>query len=292
MAVYNTYKVHKSDQEIFRHFEVKNQLFVFYHCPQMKRVMQLYNTFNQFVFSLEGSRTLHKGDQTWEINKDTAFIIKRTAYHQELNDETEGWKVLALYVKDDYFKKILDELRPYLNWENVPKQPDDMLMYINLNDRIRNCYFSMLPYFDEDPNYPEDIIEMKFKELLYNIFQHPLNKHILAYVNAISEGYKTPIWEVMEDNFMFNLKLKEFADIANRSLSAFKREFKDYYRMTPGKWLVSRRLDLTKSQLVTTQKNIQEIAFDCGFNNASHFSRVFKEHFNITPSQFKNSLTA
>ena len=292
MPVYNTYKVHQSNHEVFRHFKVKNQLFVFYNCPQMERVMQLYNTFNQFVFSLEGSRKLHKGEQTWELTSDTAFVLKRTAYHQELNDETEGWKVLALYVKDDYFKKILEELRPHLNWENVPKQPDDMLMYIALNDRIRNCYFSMLPYFDEDPNYPEDIIEMKFKELLYNIFQHPKNKHILAYVNAISEGYITPIWEVMENNFMFNLKLEEFAEIANRSLSVFKREFKDHYGKTPGKWLILRRLEFAKNQLLTTKKTIQEITYDCGFNNASHFSRVFKQQFNITPSEFKSSPTA
>ncbi|TYA55184.1 hypothetical protein FVF61_07950 [Formosa maritima] len=71
-----------------------------------------------------------------------------------------------------------------------------MLLYIHLNDRIRECYLSMIPYFDEDNIHLEDIIEMKFKELLYNIFKNQENRHVLAYVNAISEGYELPIWEV------------------------------------------------------------------------------------------------
>lgn len=292
MPVYSTYKVHQSDQKVFRHFTVKNQLYVFYNCPQKEKVMQLYSAYNQFVFSLGGRRNFYKGNQKWELTEDTAFLLKRTAFHQELHNKTEGWKVLALYVKDDYFKNVLEEFRSHLSWEDLPPHKDDMLLFVHLNERIKNCYLSMLPYFDEDKDYPEEIIEMKFKELLYNIFKHPDNKHILSYVNAISTGYITPIWEVMESNFMFNLKLEEFAEISNRSLSAFKREFQDHYDTSPGKWLSKKRLERAIIYLKTTDNPVSSIAFDCGFNNASHFSRVFKDRFGVTPSEYKNGLTA
>lgn len=292
MGAYNIYEIHQSNQEVFKHFSIKKQLFVFYNCPQLDKVVQLYAVHNQLLFSIGGKRTFHKTDQSWTITKDTSFMLKRTAFHQELHDDIKGWEVLAFYIKDDYFKYILDEYRPFLDLKNLPQPNSEMLLELHLNDRIRECYFSMIPYFDESDKHPEDIIEMKFKELLYNIFIHPKNKHILAYVNAISEGYITPIWEVMENNFTYNLKLKEFAQIANRSLSKFKVDFQNHYKTTPGKWLLNRRLDYAKQLMITTSKRISEVGYDCGFENLPHFSRVFKNKFGKSPAHFRASINA
>lgn len=289
MATYSLYDIHQSDQDVFKHFSIKNQLYVFYNCPQIDKIVKLYTVHNQLVFSIAGKRTFHKGNQSWTITKDTSFMLKRTAFHQELDDDIKGWKVLAFYIKDDYFKYVLDEYRSFLNFNNLPKPSNEMLLNIHLNDRIRDCYLSMIPYFDEDDKHPEDIIEMKFKELLYNIFINPDNRHILAYVNSISEGYVTPVWEVMENNFMYNLKLKEFAQIANRSLSKFKVDFRDHYQTTPGKWILNKRLGYAKQLMATTSKHISDIAFESGFENISHFSRVFKNKYKVSPSVLKNS---
>ncbi|MFO7846218.1 MAG: AraC family transcriptional regulator, partial [Balneolaceae bacterium] len=127
--------------------------------------------------------------------------------------------------------------------------------------------------------------------LLFNIFSHPENKHILAYILRIVEHSQTPIWEVMEANYMYDLKIQDFANIANRSLSTFKREFKKHYKTSPGKWLTDRRLKRAESMLRSGNKSISEVSFDCGFKNSSHFSRVFKEKFNTSPSHFKKHST-
>lgn len=287
MATFNLYEVHQSNQEVFKHFNIKKQLFVFYNCPQIDKIVKLFNDHNQLIFSLGGKRIFHQGNQSWTITKDTSYMVKRMAFHQEVQDDIKGWEVLAFYIKDDYFKYILDEYRSFLDFKDLPIPNAEMLLYIHLNDRIRECYLSMIPYFDEGTKHPEDIIEMKFKELLYNIFIHPKNRHILAYVNAISEGYITPIWEMMENNFMYNLKLKEFAQIANRSLSKFKIDFHEHYKTTPGKWLLNRRLNHAKQLLDTTSKRINEIAYDSGFENLAHFSRVFKNKFGQSPAHFR-----
>ena len=107
MAAYNLYKLHQSDQKTFRHFNVNNQLFVFYNCPQIDKLVQLYNVHNQLLFSIGGKRTVHQGEQSWTITKDTSFMLKRVAFHQELHDDTEGWNVLAFYIKDDYFIRFI-----------------------------------------------------------------------------------------------------------------------------------------------------------------------------------------
>nr|WP_295935077.1 AraC family transcriptional regulator [uncultured Dyadobacter sp.] len=100
---------------------------------------------------------------------------------------------------------------------------------------------------------------------------------------------KTSLPEVMEANYLYNLSLSEFARISNRSLATFKREFKATFYVSPGKWLITRRLDYAQLLLFTTRKSINEITLESGFENTSHFSRVFKERFGTSPLHFRKA---
>ncbi|MBR9757373.1 MAG: helix-turn-helix transcriptional regulator [Algicola sp.] len=281
------YKAHKANPDTFPQYSLKDTLFLYYSCPQKDNILKLYSKHIQFNFTISGKRVLHFGDQKYLANENTGFMLKRCAFLQEMTSDYSGWDVLVFYLKDDYLRSIFDDFKPHLKLNNLPDVTSEVKLSFEINDQIRNCYNSFIPYFGRETQLPEGILENKFKELLFTIFSHPNNKHILAYILSIVDEYETPIWEVMENNYRVNLNLEAFADIANRSLSKFKRDFYAYYKTTPGKWLIERRLQLAKSQLTTSKKSIQEIAFDCGFNNASHFSRVFKEQFNMSPSNYK-----
>ena len=162
-----------------------------------------------------------------------------------------------------------------------------MLMDIHINETTRAFFYSILPYFSQKSPAPEGLLELKFKELLFNIFLDPSNKDVLAHANSLMNISKTPLWQVMEKNYMFNLTVEQFARMTNRSISAFKKEFYQYYHTTPGRWLVQKRLELAKSILDAGNKSISEVAFNSGFENLSHFSRVFKEKYGAAPSKYK-----
>ena len=46
---------------------------------------------------------------------------------------------------------------------------------------------------------------------------------------------------------------------------------------------------MQKCLLNTSKLNISEIAFDSGFENVSHFSRIFKKKYNCSPLQYRKS---
>ena len=48
-----------------------------------------------------------------------------------------------------------------------------MIELFEINERIRSCYKSFLPYFGNNKPIPESLLENKFKELLFNIFPTP-----------------------------------------------------------------------------------------------------------------------
>ena len=282
------YKLHTSNPHVFQQFSVQDILFLYYKCPQKEKILQLYSSYNQFVFSLRGSKIFHQGDRRYKVDKDSSYLFRRAGFLQEMSDDTQGWELLAFYLKDDYLKKIFNDFRRHLPLNELPATPREMMVRISINDRIRECYLSIIPYFNQTESLPEEIIEIKLKELLYNIFVNPANRNILSYINSLADGYQTPVWQVMESNYMYNLKLTEYAHLANRSLSAFKRDFMEYYGVTPGRWLASKRLKRAKTLIETTQKSIGEIAFENGFGNLSHFSRVFKNKYGITPTECRN----
>lgn len=86
---------------------------------------------------------------------------------------------------------------------------------------------------------------------------------------------------------MYHLSLDELAQIANRSLATFKREFKKLFNTPPAQWLIQKRLDYALVLLNTTEKSIADIVFDSGFENGSHFSRVFKDKFGVSPLHYR-----
>ncbi len=92
---------------------------------------------------------------------------------------------------------------------------------------------------------------------------------------------------VMSENYLYNLKVEEFAKLCARSLSAFKRDFKIAYNTTPSKWIKTKRLEYSKNLLIESDLNINQVCYECGFVNSSHYIKSFKEQFNIPPHQFR-----
>jgi pimeloyl-ACP methyl ester carboxylesterase/AraC-like DNA-binding protein len=98
---------------------------------------------------------------------------------------------------------------------------------------------------------------------------------------------KINIEDVMQNNFQYNLKMSEYAILCGRSLSTFKRDFKNQYVTTPSLWLKDKRLEYARELLLESNLNVNEICFESGFINSSHFIRSFKVKYNLSPNKFK-----
>ena len=285
--VSNNYDDTIADPVAFKQLAAKDALLLYYRCPQVDKHIQLFSHYNEIMFTLDGSRTMHHNGKSWSLKKHSCLLTRKTAYLQEL-PELVGWEVLAFYFKDSFFRQVINEYRQYLPLKNLPDQPRDMLIEIHVNETTRAFFYSILPYFQQAVAPAEGLLELKFKELLFNIFLDPANAAVLAYANGLMHIEKTPLWEIMEANYMFNLTIAQFARMADRSVSSFKKEFTEYYGTSPGKWLTQKRLEYARTMLESTGKNVTEVAFNSGFENLSHFSRVFKQKYGKSPLQYLN----
>jgi AraC family transcriptional regulator, exoenzyme S synthesis regulatory protein ExsA len=281
----NTYDYSVSHPDYFKQLAVKDLLFLHYICPQIEKYVYLYTHFNQISFTLGGNKIFHHGSRSWKMTDNTSIFARKAAYKQEIG--TAGWEILAFYFPDSYLQRFFNENRQHLPLKNLPDPPRDMFIEININEITRAFFYSIVPYFSQEIPPPENLLELKFKELLFNILTNPANASLLAYISSMSDQHKPPLPEIMEANFSFHLSLTDFARIAQRSLATFKRDFIEMYHVSPGKWLSQKRLDHAKLLLDTSKKNVNEIAYDSGFESVTHFSRVFKEKFGSSPLQYR-----
>jgi AraC-like DNA-binding protein len=95
--------------------------------------------------------------------------------------------------------------------------------------------------------------------------------------------------------FTFNeserfISLEEVASVANMTREAFCRYFKERTRKTYITFLNEIRVSNACRLLMDPQATKASIAYEVGFNNLSHFNRVFKSVTGKTPSEYQVSI--
>lgn len=213
------------------------------------------------------------------------FVKKGT--HVAEKEEGEGWCVMVFFMPDAFLKQLINEHRNSLPLNNLPEAGIDHVLPLDVNELSKSFFFSMLRYFSQTHPPPENLLELKFKELVLSLLSNKKNQRFLSYLCNLSSDKHPSIEEVMQNNYAVKLTLAEYAKLTCKSIPTFKRDFKKTFKDTPAKWVMKKRLSLAVELLENTPLSISEITFECGFENQTHFSRVFKERFGVSPSQFR-----
>lgn len=100
------------------------------------------------------------------------------------------------------------------------------------------------------------------------------------------EGIKKATSYIAE-NFKDKISLEQLAQVAGFSPYYFTRVFKKETGLTPHQYLISTRISAAKYLLSTTNQQIAQIAFGCGFDDVSSFCYTFKKVEKITPSEYR-----
>jgi len=120
---------------------------------------------------------------------------------------------------------------------------------------------------------------------------------IRAIYSANTKGYakaKIPK-EIIEFNKILaktNGKIAQLEDVVEKlgvTAARLNSLTKKTYGKTALRVLKDRQLLAAKRLLVYTNKQVKEIAYDCGFDDVAYFNRFFKKYTNQTPIAFRKS---
>ncbi len=98
------------------------------------------------------------------------------------------------------------------------------------------------------------------------------------------------IFNYVKENYTKSISLEEIADVGSMTVPAFCRYFKKMTRKTFTEFVNEYRIAHAAKLLHEKQMSISEVCYDSGFNNISHFNKLFKAFFGKTPSVYREEL--
>ena len=114
-----------------------------------------------------------------------------------------------------------------------------------------------------------------------------------AIVDIPEEGQKTDVFiarfrEVVERRMTDReLSVEDLADDMNLSRVQLYRKVKALTGSSPVELLRTARLNRAYQMLLTTDKNVSEVAYDVGFSAPAYFTKCFKDEFGMVPGDVR-----
>ena len=255
-----------------------------------QEVVEVWSQYDHIVYILSGKKTWSTRDESWTVNPGESLYIKKGATIIKQIFE-EDFCMLGFFITDDVIRSSLRETIQKIAIKDVEGTHAFVIDRISIDNQMESFFQSVLGYFHDEHRPLESILELKTKELLLNIVNNRDNQKIANYLKHITLNKLPSLPFIMEANYRYNLSLEQFADLCNRSKSSFKRDFKNHFNTSPGKWLLEKRLIHAQKLLKTDFDNISQVAYECGFESPAHFSRTFKIRFGTAPSTYKNNFS-
>jgi DNA-binding response OmpR family regulator len=221
------------------------------------------------------------------------------------NNGKDGYE-LALKIIPDLI--ISDVMMPYLDgFALCNKLKDDirtshipLIMLTALADqksKIEGISAGADAYLSKPFNPDELFVRIdkliSLRKKMQNHFRNVINTE--HEINTIE-----PVDQNKEDSFIKKVRLilesniadeefgiSQLCNILAMSRSQLYRKFSSLTDLTVHQYIMTLKLKKAKDLLLTTNLNVSEVAYDTGFKNISHFSRVFTKEFGYNPSNFK-----
>jgi AraC-like DNA-binding protein len=243
-------------------------------------------TEHTLIFVLQGHKKLHIEDQTHTAEAGHLVLLKRGIYvMSEFVPDGLNYEALLIFFTDDFLKKFLHTHQ--LTTAQSPAAAAHLV--VPTNDLLDGFKTQFMGYFGKSVNGLENILQLKLQELMLLLLGGPQRQAVLEFLQSIVFGQPAAIDFIVRKHLLQPLSLEELAKLSGRSLASFKRDFQQQYNSAPKKWINEQRLEHARMLLQHSNKNVSEVALECGFENIPHFIRIFKQKFGVTPNSVRGT---
>lgn len=245
-------------------------------------------TQNLIVFGIEGKKHFHFPTDDVVLHKNEAIFLKKgLLLTTEKKSKTNSYKSILFSLHDSFLLDFFKRNGKYFPFDNRIKGEVKSYFKLDSNPNLEVYIKSLLPYFESKSKFTEPLFKVKFEELLINLVLNDGQNIFKDFLNSLNKKSSYNLIEFMNSNFTRNLRIEDFAYLYGMSLSSFKRNFEKVFYSSPAKWLKEKRIERAEFLLQTSDKNINEVAMEVGFENPSHFIKTFKLQYGLTPKNFQ-----
>lgn len=93
--------------------------------------------------------------------------------------------------------------------------------------------------------------------------------------------------KIIHSEYMYGIGVKQIADRIGIDRCYFSTLFKKKMGMSPMQYILNYRMDVAVSLMIDRGTSVSVTANSVGYSDIFNFSKAFKNHFGMSPSQFK-----
>jgi AraC-like DNA-binding protein len=232
-----------------------------------------------FLYLAKGKINGYDGNrkQTLDAGEYCLVIKNRLARYNKEKAENEFEKVVIIF-DEIFLRKFQEKYKTTATDFKTSKA----FLRLEKSELIPNFIQSLVPYYNRLGKIDSGFADIKREELLVILLRNQPGLAGIFFDYGIPE--KINLEAFMNKNFRFNVSIQRFAYMTGRSLSAFKRDFRQVFDDTPNRWLVKKRLQEAYFLIDEKGRRPSEIYLELGFQDLSHFSFAFKKQFGFAPT--------
>ncbi|GAB3011271.1 AraC family transcriptional regulator [Spirosoma pulveris] len=243
-----------------------------------KKVMHLPGT-PSFDF-LPGESVIVPGDETMCIDFPEAQVQNPT-------------QCLALAIAPDKVRQVTDLLNDRTPLIDTQQgwQFGQHNFFLTNDVPIHQLIARLVYIFTENNRAKEVFANLIIQELVVRLMQTQARTLLLSPETAFANVNRLAhVAQYINKHLHRSLQIKELADEACMSEPNFYRTFKQTFGMTPVDYINQQRLALASQLLRTTNRSLDDISMECGFNNLTYFMKLFRREIGASPTQYRKRI--
>lgn len=152
-----------------------------------------------------------------------------------------------------------------------------------------NCSRSVTEFITEGLIYNAEPTRLSIKASLYAVCDEYCKSVKLIDKNTKIAGNITLITDYVEKNHTKDIKLSDIGKLLGYDYHYVSRYFHSVFDMSFSEFLNLYRLETAVNLMEQTDEKILEIAFESGFQSVRSFNDCFKNHFKMSPTEYKKA---
>ncbi|MCU0430146.1 MAG: helix-turn-helix transcriptional regulator [Cytophagaceae bacterium] len=240
-----------------------------------------------FIYVKDGhSKVISSSENIW-ISSGEGLVLQCGKYVAQLlqNTSDKACEVYVIHLYPEILKEIYQEEIPSFIKSPATQHTEKLIASDVLQQFIQSLDF----YFEHPQLVSPDLLRLKLKELILLLLETREKYTLLELFHHLFTPRQVGIAEVVQAHVFTQVSLEQLAFLAGHSVSTFKRAFKKLFNNTPANYIREQRMKRATELLLVSDLSISEISYRVGYEDSSHFSRVFHRTFRCSPSEFRES---
>lgn len=261
-------------------FETDFLRILYYDLPQNYSGTYQSQGYTRVCTILEGEKHIAVKEKEFSYDHSNTLILP--SYSKVYMTIAKPTKALVFELNDTLIQKVAKNAQTPLN---TGKSTSFNELLLGKHDHnIQEDLSQLIKISSKKGQKERFLIDLYAQKLVYDMLQTNLTGNLI--LNQTFNPMQRAI-DFMQKHISEPLQVSSIAKSLNMSESSFSHAFKKEMGITPQKYMHQIKLDRAVELL--SHQSVTATALELGYENPSHFIKLFKTTFGMTPKQFQLS---